>query len=207
MDYKREWRIVPDRYSRTMKVTAALKATLRDYKPPLIPPRFADHAKASVMVLVRDASRPTIVLTERTSHLSSHAGEVAWPGGRVESADVNPLAAGLRETFEEIGVPEAAVAVIGELPGEISKFGLWVTPYVGLISADQTLTANPSEVASVFEIPMDWLLANPPSEIERLDRHGETQWAPVYRFGTYRVWGLTALILASLVDISGISDR
>ena len=159
------------------------------------------------MVLVREASRPTIVLTERTSHLSSHAGEVAWPGGRVESADVSPLAAGLRETFEEIGIPQAAVTVIGELPGEISKFGLWVTPYVGLIRADQAATANPAEVASIFEIPMDWLSANPPNEIERLDRHGETQWAPVYRYGTYRVWGLTALILASLVAISGISDR
>ena len=190
-----------------MTVTAALKSALQNYEPPPIPPHFRDHAIASVMVLVREAPRPTIVLTERTSHLSSHAGEVAWPGGRVESADVSPLAAGLRETFEEIGIPQAAVTVIGELPGEISKFGLWVTPYVGLIRADQAATANPAEVASIFEIPMDWLSANPPNEIERLDRHGETQWAPVYRYGTYRVWGLTALILASLVAISGISDR
>ena len=190
-----------------MTVTAALKSALQKYEPPPIPPQFMDSAKASVMVLVREGSRPTIVLTERTAHLSSHAGEVAWPGGRVEPVDVNPLAAGLRETFEEIGVPQAAVTVIGELPGEISKFGLWVMPYVGLISADQAVTANPSEVASIFEIPMDWLSANPPKEIERLDRHGETQWAPVYYFGNYRVWGLTALILASLVDISGISDH
>ena len=190
-----------------MTVTAVLKSAFQNYEPPLIPPKFVDSAKASVMVLVREGSRPTIVLTERTARLSSHAGEVAWPGGRVESADVNPLAAGLRETFEEIGVPETAVTVIGELPGEISKFGLWVMPYVGLIRADQAATANPSEVASIFEIPMDWLSANPPNEIERLDRHGETQWAPVYRYGTYRVWGLTALILASLVAISGISDR
>ena len=190
-----------------MNATAALKSALQNYEPPPIPPQFMDSAKASVMVLVREGSRPTIVLTERTAHLSSHAGEVAWPGGRVEPVDVNPLAAGLRETFEEIGVPQAAVTVIGELPGEISKFGLWVTPYVGLISADQSVTANPSEVASIFEIPMDWLSANPPNEIERLDRHGETQWAPVYYFDNYRVWGLTALILASLVDISGISDH
>ena len=190
-----------------MKVTAALKSALQNYEPPPIPPQFMDSAKASVMLLVRESSRPTIVLTERTAYLSSHAGEVAWPGGRVEPVDVNPLAAGLRETFEEIGVPQAAVTVIGELPGEISKFGLWVMPYVGLISADQSVTANPSEVASIFEIPMDWLSANPPNEIERLDRHGETQWAPVYYFGNYRVWGLTALILASLVDISGISDH
>ena len=190
-----------------MTVTAALKSALQNYEPPPIPPQFMDSAKASVMVLVREGSRPSLVLTERTSHLSSHAGEVAWPGGRVEPADANPLAAGLRETFEEIGVPQAAVTVIGELPGEISKFGLWVMPYVGLISADQAVTANPSEVASIFEIPMDWLSANPPKEIERLDRHGETQWAPVYYFGNYRVWGLTALILASLVDISGISDH
>ena len=165
-----------------MTVTAALKSALQKYEPPPIPPQFMDSAKASVMVLVREGSRPTIVLTERTAHLSSHAGEVAWPGGRVEPVDVNPLAAGLRETFEEIGVPQAAVTVIGELPGEISKFGLWVMPYVGLISADQAVTANPSEVASIFEIPMDWLSANPPKEIERLDRHGETQWAPVYYF-------------------------
>jgi len=190
-----------------MNATAVLKSALQNYEPPPIPPQFMDSAKASVMVLVREGSRPTIVLTERTAHLSSHAGEVAWPGGRVEPADANPLAAGLRETFEEIGVPQAAVRVIGELPGEISKFGLWVMPYVGLISADQAVTANPSEVASIFEIPMDWLSANPPNEIERLDRHGETQWAPVYYFGNYRVWGLTALILASLVDISGISDQ
>ena len=190
-----------------MNATAALKSALQNYEPPPIPPQFMNSAKASVMVLVREGSRPTIVLTERTAHLTSHAGEVAWPGGRVESADANPLAAGLRETFEEIGVPQAAVTVIGELPGEISKFGLWVMPYVGLISADQAVTANPSEVASIFEIPMDWLSANPPKEIERLDRHGETQWAPVYYFGNYRVWGLTALILASLVDISGISDH
>ena len=86
-----------------------------------------DSAKASVMVLVREGSRPTIVLTERTAHLSSHAGEVAWPGGRVESADVNPLAAGLRKPLRKLAFLKR-LSVIGELPGEISKFGLWVTP-------------------------------------------------------------------------------
>jgi 8-oxo-dGTP pyrophosphatase MutT (NUDIX family) len=182
-------------------IIEAIEAALRNSEPLAPPVSLSDSPLAVVMVLIREGSEPTLILTQRTSNLSSHGGEVAWPGGRVDPEDATPWSACLRETFEEIGIPTQVPRLLGVLPGEVSKFGLWVTPYVCTIDEDQPLLPNPDEVASVFEVPWRWLNAHPPREVERLDRHGQTQWAPVYQYEGYRIWGLTAMILASLLRV------
>ena len=178
-----------------------IESALAGTTAPAPPDGLSDCPLAAVMVPIRLGSKPSLVLTERTSNLSSHGGEVAWPGGRVDPEDATPWAACLRETYEEIGVPEQVPRLLGGLPGQVSKFGLWVMPYVAVIDEDQVLVINPDEVASVFEVPLDWLASHPPREVERLDRHGQTQWAPVYQYESYRIWGLTALVLASLLRL------
>ena len=166
-----------------------------------VPDRFQGAAEAGVMILVRATTAPCIALTVRSSHLSSHAGEVALPGGKRDSTDRSLAAAALRETEEELGVLVTEIELLGQLPGLVSKHGLWVTPFVGIVQDQTIFQPNAGEVQTVFEVPLDWLKTDPRSSTERLDRQDIVQWAPVYEFQGHRIWGLTALILENLIAV------
>ena len=166
-----------------------------------VPDRFQGAAEAGVMILVRATAAPCIALTVRSSHLSSHAGEVALPGGKRDSTDRSLAAAALRETEEELGVPVVEIELLGQLSGLVSKHGLWVTPFVGIVQDQTIFQPNAGEVQTVFEVPLDWLKTDPRSSTERLDRQGIVQWAPVYEYQGHRIWGLTALILENLIAV------
>lgn len=122
--------------------------------------RFADRAPAAAAVLiplvVRD--RLSLVLTQRTEHLSTHSGQIALPGGKVDAADADATAAALREAQEEIGLPPSAVEVLGTLPEYVTGTAFHVTPVVALVPPDLPLAPNPDEVADVFEVPLDFLM-------------------------------------------------
>jgi 8-oxo-dGTP pyrophosphatase MutT (NUDIX family) len=166
-----------------------------------VPDRFQEAAEAGVMILVRATTAPCVALTVRSSHLSTHAGEVALPGGKRDSTDRSLAAAALRETEEELGVPVIEIELLGQLPGLVSKHGLWVTPFVGIVQDQTIFQPNAGEVQTVFEVPLDWLKTDPRSSTERLDRQGIVQWAPVYEYQGHRIWGLTALILENLIAV------
>jgi 8-oxo-dGTP pyrophosphatase MutT (NUDIX family) len=106
----------------------------------------------------RDASRPTVLLTERTAHLSTHSGQIAFPGGRVDDSDIDVTAAALREAYEEVGLDAKFVQVLGTLPTYTTGTSFIVTPVVALVQPDFELRPNAFEVADAFEVPLDFLM-------------------------------------------------
>lgn len=164
--------------------------------------------RASVLIpVITDLEEPSIVLTLRTEHLSSHPGQVAFPGGKEDPGDAGPVHTALRESEEEIGLPADAVRVIGRLGELLMPSGYCVTPIVGLLSAHTPLVASPREVAHIFRVPLR--LALNPAQYRRCtvtyqDTERETL---EMHFEAYRIWGATAAILHHLAcEIQTIAD-
>lgn len=122
--------------------------------------KFADRlpAHASVLVPLVMHARPTVLLTERTAHLSTHSGQVAFPGGKADETDADAAATALREAYEEVGLEEPFIEVIGTLPTYTTGTSFIVTPVVALVEPGFVLRPNPDEVAEAFEVPLDFLM-------------------------------------------------
>jgi 8-oxo-dGTP pyrophosphatase MutT (NUDIX family) len=122
--------------------------------------RFGDRAPAQAAVLLPLVMhpRPTLLLTQRTVHLSTHSGQIALPGGKLDATDADATAAALRETFEETGLSPDRVEVLGTLPVYTTGTAFLVTPVVGLVQPGFVLQPNPHEVDDVFEVPLDFLM-------------------------------------------------
>lgn len=166
--------------------------------------RFNDRAPAHASVLVPLVLRDelTVLLTQRTEHLSDHPGQISFPGGRAEAHDANPVATALREAEEEIGLPPAAVDVLGSLPIYTTGSGFIVTPVVGLLQPDLPLKPDPHEVAEVFEVPLAFLMNPANHRRHQFDFGGVKReffampWVQGQR--RYFVWGATAAMLRNL---------
>ncbi len=139
--------------------------------------------------------RPALILTQRSSKLDAHGGEVAWPGGKKDESDESLVFTALRESEEEIGLRPGLVEIVCQLRPFISKFGLEVTPFVGLIPAGVELVSNDDEISSIFQVPLDYLLDDPRTDTDIIERHGERHVVPVYHYEGFKIWGLTAMIL------------
>jgi 8-oxo-dGTP pyrophosphatase MutT (NUDIX family) len=155
-------------------------------------------------VLVPLVQRPqglTVLLTLRTPHLASHAGQVSFPGGRVEAADADAIAAALRETEEEVGLTPDYVEVVGRLDTWITGTGFEITPIVGLVRAPYPLRPDPYEVADVFEVPLDFIVD--PANHERRSREwkGTTRNFFVLPYENRHIWGATAGMLVNLAQV------
>ena len=166
--------------------------------------KFMDRAPAAAAVLVGLVLRetPTVLLTQRTAHLSTHSGQVAFAGGKCDPEDADASATALREAHEEIGLPVDRVEVIGHLPEYITGSAFHVTPVVGLIAPPVSLQPNPHEVQSVFEVPLDFLM-NPAHHRWHVHVHEGVQrrWLSMpYDDGQQQrfIWGATAGMLRNL---------
>ena len=167
---------------------------------PLFSARPPVHAAVLVALVLRDQT--TVILTERTAHLSSHSGQIAFPGGKVDPGDVDATAAALREAHEEIGLDACYVQVLGTLPTYTTGSAYIVTPVVALVHPGFTLTPNPDEVADVFEVPLAFLM-DPANH-----RRHRVEWAGAQREwlsmpypdpqGERFIWGATAGMLRNL---------
>jgi 8-oxo-dGTP pyrophosphatase MutT (NUDIX family) len=161
-------------------------------------------AAVLVAVVARDDG-PTVLLTQRTAHLSSHAGQIAFPGGRTEPSDPSPAATALREASEEIGLEHRLVEVLGALPVYRTGTGFLVTPVVGLVDPVHSLTLDPNEVDDAFEVPLAFLM-DPANHQRRVYRWGDFDrmfYAMPWRPGQpldkeYFIWGATAAMLRNL---------
>lgn len=156
-------------------------------------------AAVLVPVVVR-AEEATVLLTERTSGLRSHAGQIAFPGGRIDADDAGPEAAALREAREEIGLDPGFVEVLGLGPDYLTGSGYHITPVVALVRPGFTLTVNPAEVADAFEVPLRFLMS------EANHRMGSRIWQGASRnffempYGDRYIWGVTAGIIRILYE-------
>ncbi|MCB1692083.1 MAG: CoA pyrophosphatase [Pseudomonadales bacterium] len=178
-----------------------IRERLQAYEPaPLTEPYREPRDQAAVLLPVLEGREPELILTLRSSRLGSHGGEVAWPGGRADPEDADLLATALRETREEIGLSSRQIEVVGELRPFISKFGLLVTPFVGIVEQPVDLCPNPDELEAVFSVPISYLLADPRSSTDLIDRHGERHNVPVYHYDGFKIWGLTAMILREFLN-------
>ena len=157
--------------------------------------------EASVLVPVTDSARePELILTRRAAHMNSHAGEVAFPGGKKDPGDPDLLATALRESHEEIGLPPQRVQVLGQLSPLQSRAGIKVTPWVGLVAQDIPLTPSPDELESIFRVPLGYFLETPPRNDHLVTWMGHEYLMPSYRHGDYVIWGLTAYIIVDLLN-------
>ena len=114
--------------------------------------------RAAVLLPVVMRERLTLLLTQRSAHLATHAGQIALPGGKLDATDANAVAAALRETHEEIGIEPERIEVLGSLPDYTTGTAFVITPVVGLVVPGFKLRPNPGEVDEVFEVPLDFLM-------------------------------------------------
>jgi len=154
------------------------------------------HAAVLVPVIAR--SPLTVLLTARTEHLPAHAGQIAFPGGKVESHDSGPLAAALRETREEIALDKTFIEPVGFLPPYRTGTGYVITPTVGLVRPGFELTADPAEVAAVFEVPFAFLMNEANHQIYSRVVSGIERHFYAMPYGEHYIWGVTAGIIRTL---------
>lgn len=173
---------------------------VRGYNPRLLE---TDHnfPEAAVLVPLTRNDQPEVVLTLRASGLSTHGGEVAFPGGRRDPEDADLIRTALREAEEEIGLAPGLVEVVGPLSTLVSRHGIQVTPYVGLVPDYVEYLANDDEIASVFSVPLEFFRGDPHEMTHRIDYLGQSWYVPSYRYGEYKIWGLTAIMLVELVNL------
>lgn len=154
-------------------------------------------------VLVPLIDRPDgvhVLLTRRSEFLNKHAGQVSFPGGRIEPSDATPLAAALRETEEEIGLAAPQIQVLGGLPRYPTITGFMIHPYVGFVRESGLLVPQPEEVAEIFEVPLGFLLDPANHRPHQVEHQGRTYHVDAMPYGEYFIWGATAAIFRAFYD-------
>jgi len=162
---------------------------------------------AAVLLLIVDHPEPTVLLTQRTTHLSAHAGQIAFPGGSADEGDATPERTALREAEEEVGIPPERIALLGRLPEYRTVTGFAVTPVVGWAEPPLSYRPDPHEVADVFEVPLAFLLDPRNHRYESAFIRGRMRhyWAMPY--GDRFIWGATAGMLVTFQRLMASQRR
>ena len=155
---------------------------------------------AAVLVGIVDRPIPTVVLTRRTPDLSTHAGQIAFPGGKIEPDDATPLTAAMREAHEEIGLDEKFIEPIGYLDLYLTFSGFRILPSVARISPNYMMTINPGEVDDAFEVPLEFLMTPGNHRKESRENRGVTRHYYAMPYEERYIWGVTAGIIRNLYE-------
>jgi len=158
------------------------------------------RSEAAVLLAFTDEPDTQLILTRRADHLKSHRGEVALPGGKIDPSDASFIAAALRESHEEIDLLPSAVEVLGRLDPMVTRFGVKVTPVVGVISPALQLTPNPQELDSIFRVPLEFFLRDERTRTDRGTVNGHSVAVPCWHWQGYEIWGVTAIIIVNLLN-------
>lgn len=172
----------------------------QDLNPDMIAPPPLTQA-AVLVPIVAHPDQLTVLLTRRTAHLHDHAGQIAFPGGRVEASDTDHADAALREAEEEVGLPRTATEIVGRLDTYQTRTGFEIVPVVAIVRPPLTLRPDPFEVAEAFEVPLDFVVdpANHRRDSRLFQGSERHFWA--MPFGTYYIWGATAGMLVNLSEV------
>jgi 8-oxo-dGTP pyrophosphatase MutT (NUDIX family) len=168
---------------------------------PWLPLRGAPIRAAVLLPLILRADGLSLLLTQRTLHLTAHPGQIAFPGGRCEPADVSAIDTALRETEEEVGLARRHIDVIGTLPDYLTGTGYLITPVVGLVTPPFKLHADPAEVAEMFEVPLSFLMDG--LNHQRLSAPVGSGRSSFYAmpYQRFYIWGATAGMLRNLFHL------
>ncbi len=164
------------------------------------PGRPLRAAAVLVPVVVRDRGL-SLLFTRRTEHLTDHAGQISFPGGRLDPGDDDAWAAALRETEEEVGLPRTHVRLAGRLDTYVTRTGFEVTPLVGLLRPPFPLAPDGCEVAEVFEAPLGFFLDPANREIHSRLYQGKERFFFAFAYGEHYIWGATAGMLVNLAEV------
>ena len=164
-------------------------------------PSTALRPAAVLVPLVDHRDGMTVLLTQRTAHLSAHAGQISFPGGRIEEDDADAVAAALRETEEEVGLPRERVSIVGRLDTYLTGTGFEITPVVGIVAPPFPLAIDPFEVAEAFEVPLSYILDR--RNHQRVERRSGAHRRVffVLPYQGRNLWGATAGILVNLAEV------
>jgi 8-oxo-dGTP pyrophosphatase MutT (NUDIX family) len=153
---------------------------------------------AAVLVPVVERAEPMVLLTTRTAHLADHAGQIAFPGGKIDAGDESPAAAALREAQEEIGLDEAFIEPLGYLDTYMTTRGFRIVPTIARVRPGFSLNLNRQEVEDAFEVPLAFLMELANHQLHSRDWEGMTRHYYAIPFGERYIWGVTAGILRHL---------
>ncbi|PCI86005.1 MAG: CoA pyrophosphatase [Hyphomicrobiales bacterium] len=156
--------------------------------------------QAAVLVAVIDQDNPSVILTRRPLHMKKHAGQIAFPGGKLEPSDQDATHAALREAHEEIGLEPKFVNVLGCLDVYQIGSGYKICPVVAKVNKGFALKADPNEVDEIFELPLDFLMTADNYKLESKVWQGRMRQFYVLEYEDYFIWGATAGMLKNLAD-------
>ncbi len=179
-----------------------VSAVISEYAPVKLP--VSTWRQAAVLVPLRrmgNSKELEVIFTRRADSLSTHSGQVSFPGGGVDPLDHSAEAAALREAHEELALPASAVHVIGSLDHVLSHTGFHITPVVGLVDPHASLVPNADEVARVFAVPLAELADRPRWQLQMHERGGRSFELPHFFTDGEDIWGLTAFMLLRLVEL------
>jgi len=184
-----------------------LAARLRDAleRPPIEPPIEGDlpelraqaDVAAAVLIAITDRPEPGVILTVRREHMRTHAGQIAFPGGRIDPGE-DPVAAAIREAHEEVLVPPQLVEVVGAIEPYRTVTGYVVTPVLGVLPPDIALEPHEHEVADLFEAPLGYLLDPSNQRLRSALFQGRTRHYYEIVWNDRRIWGATAAMIVNL---------
>ncbi|MBQ0833999.1 CoA pyrophosphatase [Marinobacter sp.] len=171
---------------------------LTDYAPRKLD---SNYPEAGILVPVTDdPGNPEMIFTLRSENLSTHRGQVAYPGGKRDPGDLSLAATALRETHEEIGLPPDQVEIISPLSQVMSRHGILVSPYVGVVPEGHPLEPNPFEIDSIFRVPLSFFLEDRRERTDAIPFQNQTIYVPSYRWERYQIWGLSAVVLVEFLN-------
>ena len=160
--------------------------------------------QASVLIAILNYGEflesPELIYTQRSSHLSTHSGEVSFPGGKADKTDPNLFGTALRESNEEISLNSKNVTELGKLNYLISRHKIEVNPFVASVDQPQTFEPN-EEIQEIFTVPIDVVRDSRNIQRESIERHGSVWQVPTWNIKNQKIWGLTAMITVNFLNV------